>query len=203
MQLREKYKYLFYAITLNILLCSCSEKVAGTQNIGKHINMKDMQGYWESNRLGFPVNTDEGFKIKETGSPAPTGRRNSLQYYLRVIGNDVECYVKCIFDAYFPNANENPVYTILLNRDYSISVEKGYKVHTNIFENMSYYDVASDTDASSVFLIREHQGNRGYTHISFILNKVSTSEWNSMVSEAISPEDSGYDEIYEKVFNNF
>ena len=151
MQLREKYKYLFYAITLNILLCSCSEKVAGTQNIGKHINMKDVQGYWESNRLGFPVNIDEGFKIKETGSPAPTGRRNSLQYYLRVIGNDVECYVKCIFDAYFPNANENPVYTILLNRDYSISVEKGYKVHTNIFENMSYYVCPNCNEKHSIY----------------------------------------------------
>lgn len=187
------------------LFCSCiTEKTEiDTQNRGKQITAEKLQGYWKGDRLGFPVNIDENFQITETGLPAPAGLRHSLQYYFSVNGNDVDCYVKCIFNANVPEATENPVYTILHNRNYSISIENGYKVNTDFFENMSSYDVASEADVSSIVLLREDKGTIGYTHISFTLNTVSESEWNTMVSGATSPDDSGYDEIYEKVFNNF
>ena len=194
---------LYFLSLLLLISCACTDKNINEEIEYVHISQEEIQGYWTSSRTGIPVNIDEDFKITETGLPAPAGLRNDLQYYFNVKGGDVNCYVKCIFDAYFPEAVENPVYILLLNRDYSISVEKQYEVCTDIFEDTASYHVALDNDASSVVLIREDLTNRGYTHISFTLNTVSESEWDSMVSGVITPADSGYNEIYEKVFNNF
>ena len=200
---RVNYKYFLPLLVLTILCCGCNKNGTDKHDKGVQINIEDIQGYWTSSRTGIPVNIDEDFKITETGLPAPAGLRNDLQYYFNVKGGDVNCYVKCIFDAYFPEAVENPVYILLLNRDYSISVEKQYEVCTDIFEDTASYHVALDNDDSSVVLIREDQTKRGYSHISFTLNTVSESEWDSMVSGVITPADSEYNEIYEKVFNNF
>ena len=194
---------LYFLSLLLLISCACTDKNINEEIEYVHISQEEIQGYWTSSRTGIPVNIDEDFKITETGLPAPAGLRNDLQYYFNVKGGDVNCYVKCIFDAYFPEAVENPVYILLLNRDYSISVEKQYEVCTDIFEDTASYHVALDNDASSVVLIREDLTNRGYTHISFTLNTVSESEWDSMVSGVITPADSEYNEIYEKVFNNF
>ena len=194
---------LYFLSLLLLISCACTDKNINEEIEYVHISQEEIQGYWTSSRTGIPVNIDEDFKITETGLPAPAGLRNDLQYYFNVKGGDVNCYVKCIFDAYFPEAVENPVYILLLNRDYSISVEKQYEVCTDIFEDTASYHVALDNDDSSVVLIREDLTNRGYTHISFTLNTVSESEWDSMVSGVITPADSEYNEIYEKVFNNF
>lgn len=196
-----------YNMGLFLISClffyGCSEKAATEQTKESQIIIEDLQGYWKSYLSEVPVNIDSHFQITETGLPTPTGLRNDLQYYFYIKGNEIDCYVKCIFDAYFSGATENPVYTILLNKSYTISVENQHMVRTDIFEDTVYGYVALKNDASSMAFLREDLSNSGYSHISFTLNTTSESEWDSMISEAITPKDSGYKEIYEKVFNNF
>ncbi|MBQ6687970.1 MAG: hypothetical protein IJN02_01915 [Bacteroidales bacterium] len=197
------YKKAIYILILNIFFCSCGEKKLDEQKECVKINIDGLQGYWKSHGQGIPVNVDNGGRITEKGIPAPSGLRNALQYYYNIAGNNVECYVTGVIDANLPEIEDNPVYTIFVDRNYSISVENEYKISTNIFENNGSYHVAADNDTSSIVLIREDQSNYGYTHISFSLNTTSDSEWAAMISDTIFPGDTRYNDVYEMIFNNF
>lgn len=181
----------------------CNGNDAESQSPSNQISIDEIQGYWQSNGTSIPVNVDRNFIITERGLPAPTGLRNDLQYYYIITGNTVDCYVKCIVDANLPGATDNPVYVLQLDNERIISVEDGHKVKTDIFENISAYDVAiDDSTESSIALVRQ-QNRDGYSHIAFTLNAVTATEWSETINEVISPGDPDYEEAYNAVFNNF
>ena len=197
------YRPFTFILILGILFHGCIDIGADKQNKEVQINIGDLQGHWESRAIGIPVNIDCDFKITGTGLPAPTGLRNDLQYYYNITDNTVDCYVKCIVDANLPGATDNPVYVLQLDNERIISVEDGHKVKTNIFENISTYDVAiDDSTESSIVLVRQ-QNRDGYSHIAFTLNAVTATEWSETINEAISLGDPDYEEAYNAVFNNF
>lgn len=198
--LEEKYKHLA-AILIICTLWGCNER--GNENLESYnpVNLDDVQGYWESNGVGFPANIDGNFRIIETGLPAPTGMRNELQYYYNIVGNNIDCYVKCIVDAYYPDATDMPVYTIHVDNDYSINIENVNTGNINLFEGDMTYYITLDNNNSSIIFLREGQNTNGFTHTYFTLNKINKDEWDSLVREAITPNDSCYEIVYQQIFN--
>ena len=201
---------LYFLSLLLLISCACTDKNINEEIEYVHISQEEIQGYWKSDIVGFPVNINDKFEITGIGDPAPTGEANSLLYYFDIKGTQVSCYIKCIYNAYRPFTNESSdenidkeIYTILMDNELIIHIKENYLIETNVFEYYDSYYLCSYRDETKIILIREYLGDPGYSHIAYTLNRVEQSEWSQIVTEAVTKEDSEYQEIYNKVFNNF